>query len=274
MYTVETMTILLITAAVFLFTYALNMFTISVLYHRGLTHGAVKLHPWLYRFIGKYGSLITGIDPKAWICMHRMHHTYSDTNQDPHSPSKYGVFGVIWGQLVSYERTLVGLKNNRPKYTSVVSDIQFDVSALNRRGLWLLPYALHIAIGVTIALLTQEYLIGLGYYLGMTSHPIQGWLVNSFGHHSGYRNYQVADKSTNNTAVALLCFGEGYQNNHHARPQSAKFSVRWFEIDLGYALCKLASFTGLLQIVKAKQDTTNAASMLFPTQNPGVQHPL
>lgn len=270
MYTVSNMTIFLIAAAVFLFTYTLNMFTVSVLYHRGLTHGAVQLHPWLYRFVGKYGSLITGIDPKAWICMHRMHHEYSDTEQDPHSPWRYGLFGVIWGQLVSYERTLIGLKNNRPKYTSVVSDIQFDVSALNKRGLWLLPYLFHIVIATAIALLTGSNWIGLGYYLGMTSHPIQGWLVNAFGHHSGYRNYQVADKSTNNTAVALLCFGEGYQNNHHARPASAKFSVRWFEFDAGYVLCKVASYAGLLKIVKEKQDAS-AASRLFPLANPKAQ---
>jgi stearoyl-CoA desaturase (Delta-9 desaturase) len=266
------MTTILIAVAVFLVAYTINMFTISVLYHRGLTHGAVTLHPWLYRMVGKYGSLLTGIDPKAWICMHRMHHEYSDTAQDPHSPWRYGVFGVIWGQLVSYERTLVGLKNNRPKYTSVVSDIQFDVSALNRNGFWLLPYALHIFIGIAVGALSGSYWIGLGYYLGMTSHPIQGWLVNAFGHHSGYRNYQVADKSTNNAAVALLCFGEGYQNNHHARPSSAKFSVRWFEFDAGYVLCRVASGLGLLKIVKEKPAAVNAASTLFLKQNQESLH--
>ncbi len=91
--------------------------------------------------------------------------------------------------------------------------------------------------------------MGLCYYLGMMSHPIQGWLVNSFGHAVGYRNFATSDDSRNNTLVAWTCFGEGYQNNHHRFPKSAKFSMKWFEFDFGWVVTKLLAAVGLIEIV-------------------------
>lgn len=79
------------------------------------------------------------------------------------------------------------------------------------------------------------------------SHPIQGWMVNALGHSFGYRNYPTPDRSKNNLLVAWLVMGEGYQNNHHHQPSSAKFSVKWWEFDLGYYFCILAERFGVLE---------------------------
>ena len=237
-----------ICAAVFVSAYLINIFYISVLYHRGLAHRAVHLRPWVQRWVVRSGNWVTGLDPKAWACMHRLHHRFSDTPRDPHSPWNVGVFGVMLGQLRSYEKVLIGLDLGREPYRSTVSDLKFDVNWLNRKRIWWLPYAAHAVVALVIVVGFHAWLLGAAYWLGMMSHPIQGFMVNSFAHRFGYRNFDTPDRSVNNTAVAFLVFGEGYQNNHHARPTSPKFSARWFEIDLGYALCHAAQGLGLLTI--------------------------
>lgn len=259
----------LLCLSVFFFAYLLNIFYVSVLYHRGLTHGAVILKPWFRTFVVHSGNWITGIDPKAWSCMHRMHHRYSDTAKDPHSPSHKGVFYVMAEQLYSYNKVLRNLILGREQYVSAVRDLDFPVNWLNRKSLWYLPYVFHAVVSLAVALPFEAPMLALAYWFGIMSHPIQGWLVNSFGHHSGYRNFETPDKSRNNTAVAWLVMGEGYQNNHHQDPRSAKFSVKWWEVDLGYALCLLAQGLGLLTIREKHAETTIDDMFVVDQLNPG-----
>ena len=233
---------------VFLLGYLINIFYITVLYHRGLTHSAVELSPFARWWVVKTGIWMTGIDPKAWACMHRMHHQFSDTEKDPHSPWTFGILGVAFEQLKSYEKILVGLIKNKATYIEVVRDLDFPVSYLNRKKIWWIPYFVHLLIAVVFYILTSSWMIGVAYWLGIMSHPVQGWLVNSLAHRFGYRNHATSDESRNNTLVAWLVAGEGYQNNHHARPSSPKFSERRFEFDGGYILCKLAVMVGFLKI--------------------------
>lgn len=237
--------------AVFVAAYSVNIFYISVLYHRGLTHGAVRLRPWLVRFTAATGSWVTGLDPKGWCCMHRMHHIYSDTPEDPHSPVYQGVFPLAMGQLRSYQVTLRALLKKLEPQTSLVSDLNFPVSYLNRKKLWILPYALQGALAIAIGWIFNAWLFAYCYWLGMMSHPIQGWMVNALAHRFGYRNFETPDNSRNNTLVAWLVAGEGFQNNHHYRPSTARFSARWWEFDSGYVLCKIGQAIGILDIVDA-----------------------
>jgi len=259
------MTYFLACAGTFLFFYILNTFYITVLYHRGLTHGAVDLRPRLRRFVVRTGNWVTGIDPKGWACMHRLHHLHSDTRLDPHSPSNEGVLGVFFKQHRSLERVLAGLLTNHPRYTSVVSDLDFPVHWLNRKRMWWLPLAIYSLVAVSLGLITGAWLLAVAFLFGMMTHPVQGWMVNSFGHRFGYRNFDLADDSRNNTMVAWLVVGEGYQNNHHADPSAAKFSKRWFEVDMGYGLCVLAQRLGLLTIPPARREES-----LRPTGRTGT----
>ncbi len=233
---------------VFSAAYLLNIFYISVIYHRGLTHKAIRLHPALEKFGVMTGSWVTGLDPKGWSCMHRMHHLYSDTPQDPHSPIFQGVLPLFLGQLNSYNRTLVGLLKKDATYTSVVSDFDFEVNWLNRHKLWLLPYLFHVVVGVLVGMAFGGFWIGYAYWLGMMSHPIQGWMVNALAHKYGYRNFPTNDNSKNNSLVAFLVFGEGYQNNHHQFPSSPNFAVKSFEFDMGYILCRVGHWCGILEL--------------------------
>lgn len=234
--------------AVFGLAYLVNTTTISVFYHRGLAHRAVTLSPAARRRVARWGIWLTGLDAKGWVCMHRLHHRYSDTDRDPHSPARFGLFGVLLGQLRSYERTLVGLARGEATYCDEVRDLDFDVSALNRRGLWFAPYLLHLAIALVVGATTGLWALAAAYWLGMMSHPIEGWIVNALGHASGGRNFDTSDDSRNNHLAAWLIMGEGFQNNHHAYPASARFAHRWYELDPGYVVCRLLERAGVLTV--------------------------
>ncbi len=247
---------------VFLAAYLLNITYITVFYHRGLTHGAITMSPMTSRIVQATGNWITGLDPKGWSCMHRMHHLYSDTDKDPHSPRKYGIWRLMLAQLHSYNAVLRGLNRKDPKFTKVVPDLDFPVSWLNRKKLWYLPYFAHFAVWIVLGGAFGWWMLGYAYFLGMMSHPIQGWAVNAFGHSKGYRNFPLDDDSRNNTLVAWLVMGEGYQNNHHRFPKAAKFSIKWFEYDMGYTLCLMLQAVGMISI-DAKAE---AASVRAPIE--------
>ena len=242
--------------AVFFSAYLLNIFYITVLYHRGLTHGAVKLRPPAMKLLEYTGNWVTGLDPKGWALMHRLHHAHSDTALDPHSPSHHNLFALMLVQLKSYNGLLVKLLKKSEPETKLMKDVPFDVSWLNKRGLWALPYIIHALVWVAIGASTGMWLLGYAYWLGMMSHPIQGWMVNALAHRYGYRNFDTPDDSKNNTFVAWFVMGEGYQNNHHQSPRSAKFSVKSSELDMGYALCVIGEKLGLLEIVPTPEGAT------------------
>lgn len=242
-------TMVFLLVVVFFFVgYIINMFAVTVLYHRGLAHQSVKLNPKTIWFVEHFGVWMTGIDPLAWACMHRLHHRYSDTEKDPHSPLHFGVFGVLIAQMKSYEMILGKLKDGDSFYKSVVQDIPFGVNKLSLGGLWLLPYFVLAAICLALGFWISVPLAGVALYLGLMTHPIQGWMVNSFAHKFGYVSYETGDNSKNNRLVALLVFGEGLQNNHHAFPNAANFALTAGEHDPGYALCRAGHSLGWLQI--------------------------
>lgn len=107
--------------------YLINITYITVFYHRALAHGAVTFTPSMQRFVAHTGIWATGIDPKGWTCMHRLHHRHSDTSSDPHSPRNSGIFSVATAQLLFYEKALRGLIAGRKEFVSVVPDLEFPI---------------------------------------------------------------------------------------------------------------------------------------------------
>ncbi|WP_342375381.1 acyl-CoA desaturase [Myxococcus stipitatus] len=241
---------LILCGLVFMGAYLLNILVITVGYHRGLAHKAVRLHPKLRRLLVVGGNWFTGLDPKAWVVMHRLHHEHSDTPLDPHSPVNVGLLGIASEQLRSYKRVIVGLIREQPEYTKYAKDLDFPLNALNRKNLWWLPYAVHAGVGLSLAL-SVGWLLGAAYFLGMMSHPVQGGLVNALGHAVGGRNFDTRDNSRNNHLTAWLIMGEGFQNNHHAYPGSASFSHHRYEVDLGFVACLALEKLGLATIDRA-----------------------
>ena len=236
-------------ALIFLCGYMINMFYITVLYHRGLTHGAVILSPAVLKFLEYTGVWVTGLDPKAWSTMHRLHHLHSDSKDDPHSPVHQGVFGVWVGQYKSYKNIIAKILDKTDLQINQVSnEIPIELSWISKHGFSNFPYYLHIAVGLLLVFSFGSVALGFAYVLGLLSHPVQGWMVNSLAHRYGRRNFPTNDHSKNNLFVAYFVFGEGLQNNHHAHPGRAKFSFKFPEFDAGYWMCWLAERVGLVKI--------------------------
>jgi|GEM_PF-371507 len=244
---------LLLCAAVFLAAYLLNITWISVFYHRALAHLAIELGPRMRRFVVAVGPWITGMDPQAWVVMHRLHHQHSDTPRDPHSPHNGCIPGVMLAQYHAYIAIQRGLERGDPELTRRARDLDFPVPAwLRNPVLALLPYFLHATVAVGFAAATGYWLLAAAFWVGMMSHPIQGWLVNAFAHSVGHRNFETRDRSRNTWVLGLLIAGEGLQNNHHAFPASAKFSFRWWEVDPGWTITRVLDGVGLVSIREAK----------------------
>ena len=240
---------LLLCAAVFATAYVLNITWISVFYHRALAHRAIELGPHMQRFVVATGPWITGMDPKAWVCMHRLHHAHSDTPRDPHSPMNVGIVGVLLQQYRAYIAIQRGLAQGDARITHRVRDLDFAVPRwMYGRLTALLPYVVHAAIAAAFGAITGMWLLAAAFWIGMLSHPIQGWLVNAFAHSIGGRNFNTRDNSRNTWLLGLLVAGEGFQNNHHAFPASARFSFRWYEVDPGWGVARALEGVGLVSI--------------------------
>lgn len=235
----------------FMGAYLTSILTITVGYHRGLTHRALTLHPLLKRIVVRAGIWLTGLDPKAWVVMHRMHHAHSDTELDPHAPTKHGLLGMVVQQYYSTSHTIRGLRYKDPAYLAHAEDLDFELPPLTLRWMWWLPYVVHAIAGVALGL-TVGWLFGAAYFCGIASHPLQGALVNFLGHSSGGRNFDTPDGSRNNVMVAWVTMGEGFQNNHHQYPASASFAFRRTEIDLGYFACLGLDAVGLITVNRAQ----------------------
>lgn len=229
--------------------YAVTIAITSIGYHRGLTHGAVRLHPAVSRFLMRYGMWLTGIDAKAWVCMHRLHHAHSDTELDPHSPRFSGLWGIFGAQLRGYVTSLENLRAHQEPHHSLGQGL--ELSWLQQKeGRWPLVYVVHGLIAVVVGV-NVGWLMALALFMGFSSHVVQGAMINALGHAIGARNFDLDDDSRNNGFAALLCLGEGYQNNHHRFPASARFSYLRREVDLGYGVCLALQAMGLLHIEQA-----------------------
>ncbi len=212
-------------------------------YHRYFTHRSFTTPKFVEYFLAVIGTLAGEAGPIAWVAAHRYHHTFSDKEQDPHSPYKpfSGAKGFLWahmGWLVGREKNLNTLEACK-RYTPDMSKDRFL--------LWLDKFHIFPSLAVTFVL----YLIGgwpfvvWGLFVRSVLTYHSTWLVNSAAHVWGYRTYKSGDLSTNNWWVALLTFGEGWHNNHHAFQRSARHGMAWWELDLTYRTIQLLWACGL-----------------------------
>jgi stearoyl-CoA desaturase (delta-9 desaturase) len=221
----------------------------SIGYHRALCHQAVKLHPLLERLVLGGGVWLTGIDATAWVVLHRQHHRFSDGPRDPHAPRNYGWRGMLLAQIRGYNSTVDLLIAGDPELTAVADGLRLSWPA--RRGFWWAPYFMQAVVAGLLITVIPWPLV-LATWLGLVSHAVQGATVNFFGHSVGRRRYDLDDDSRNNRPVAWLLMGEGYQNNHHQAPASARFAHGDGEWDPGYMFCRLLERVGLLRIAYAQ----------------------
>jgi fatty-acid desaturase len=245
-------------AALFMFSWRLLAITvflywmtiglgISLGYHRLHTHRSYKVPALLEYFFAVCGSLTLEGGPIFWVATHRIHHQKSDQNGDPHSPRD----GAWWAHV-----GWILLGESKHNNTRLMSKYAPDL-AKKPFYVWLNNY--HWLPTVLLAGLLFA-IGGLPLVLwGVCVRVVVGlhatWLVNSATHMWGSRRFKTKDDSRNNWWVALLTFGEGWHNNHHAHPTSARHGLTWYEFDPSWIQISVLKFLGLAKSVQvAKVD--------------------
>ena len=217
-------------------------FGISMGYHRLLTHRSYKVPKWMEYFFSVCGTLTLEGGPIFWVATHRIHHQFSDREGDPHSPHDGG-FWAHMGWLLTGESHHADTKT-MSKYAPDLAKDPVHV--------WLNNYHWVPLVVSSLALL---YFGGISYLLWGTFMRVTlglhfTWLVNSATHMWGPRRFATRDDSRNNWWVALLTFGEGWHNNHHAHPTSARHGLAWFEFDMSWCQIWLLRKLGVAKNVK------------------------
>ncbi len=219
-------------------------FGIGMGYHRLLTHRGYKTFKWVEYLLTICATLTLEGGPIFWVAIHRMHHQNTDKEGDPHSPSE----GAFWAH-VGWLLTGQTVHNDTATFLPYVPDLRKD-----RFHVWISRW--HWIPITTLGLLLL--VLGGWPYLfwGIFFRTVLGlhstWLVNSATHMWGSRRFATSDTSRNSFWVALLTFGEGWHNNHHAHPQSSRHGLAWYEFDPNwYGICALQSL-GLAWDVKAR----------------------
>jgi len=195
-------------------------------YHRLLTHRGYKTPKWVEYFLTICATLTLEGGPIFWVATHRIHHQFTDRDGDPHSPRD----GKWWSHM---GWVLIGKSMHHD--TSTLARYVPDL-AKDKFHLWMTKYHYVPLIVLGLALLAMG---GLPLLLwGIFMRTVIGlhatWLVNSVTHIWGSRRFSTRDMSTNNWFVALLTFGEGWHNNHHAHPTSSRHGLKWYEVDMNW----------------------------------------
>lgn len=222
----------------------LTIFTVTIYYHRCQTHRGVDLHPIIQHFFRFWGWLTTGMVIKEWVAIHRKHHAKVETADDPHSPMIYGIKKVFWDGVSLY-RDASENKQDMEQYGRGTPDDWIERNVYGGHPYW----------GPTLMLFISFALFGV---IGVAMWAVQMiWIpfwaagfVNGVGHWAGYRNFESADTARNLIPWGFWIGGEELHNNHHAFPSSAKFALRKWEFDIGWAvICALRS-VGLAKVLR------------------------
>ena len=222
----------------------LTIATVTIFLHRNQAHRALELHPLCSHFFRFWLWLTTGIVTREWVAIHRKHHANVEMIDDPHSPQQVGITKVLLQGAELY-RAEASNQQTLKQYGHETPDDWIERNIYSR-----FTYA-----GIFFMLMLNIFMFGAA---GITIWAIQMvWIpvfaagvINGVGHCWGYRNYESADASTNILPIGALIGGEELHNNHHAFVSSAKFSSKWYEMDLGWAyICLLQK----LKLAKVKK---------------------
>jgi stearoyl-CoA desaturase (delta-9 desaturase) len=240
---------------------------ITVGFHRLLTHRSFDTFSAVRFFWALMGSLSIEGSPLVWCAIHRRHHAHSDEPGDPHSPHQHGIGwrGVLRGLLHAQVGWLFSGYWSSPDLKRYVPDL------LEERGLvWLdrwyylcvvVSLAVPTAIGGLIERTWQGALLGLlwgGLVRIVITHHIT-WSINSVCHVFGTKTSKVGDESRNNLLCGLLGHGEGWHNNHHAFPTSARHGLAWWQFDLSWLVIRGMQACGLAWNVRLPENRLLAA---------------
>ncbi|KAM0008757.1 putative fatty acid desaturase domain, acyl-CoA desaturase [Helianthus debilis subsp. tardiflorus] len=216
-------------------------FGITLSYHRNLAHHSVMLPKWLEYTFAYLGVLAFQRDPIVWVSIHRYHHQYVDSEKDPHSP----VFGFWFSHMGwLFDKGYILEKYQEHKNVDDLKKQAF-YRFINR------TYTLHLLVFTALVYVFGGFTY-LVWVVGVSTTLVYQctFLVNSVCHRWGNQAWNSADLSKNNWWVALVSFGEGWHNNHHAFEYSARYGLEWWQIDVGWYTIRFLEAVGLATNVK------------------------
>ncbi len=245
---------------------SLSMSTLTALgvtigYHRLFTHKSFVAVAPLRWFLAVCGSMAVQGPVIEWAGAHRRHHQHSDDTLDPHSPHHH--VGGEWGETLGgtfrgFIHAHVGwlFAGHLKGLSRYTADLRADplLRAVDRQfvGWVIFGLALPAVLGGLITMTWMGALLGFlwgGLVRVLVNHHIT-WSVNSVCHLWGSSPYNSNDESRNNPIVGILAFGEGWHNNHHAFPTSARHGLAWYEVDVSYMIIRVFALLGLATKVK------------------------
>lgn len=207
-------------------------------YHRLLTHRGFNAPKWLEYFMSICGTMALQSGPLSWVTTHRIHHAFTETDKDPHSPRN----GTYWAHIgwifkgTAQHQSGATMK----RYCPDMMKDRFHI-VLNKYY-----YLTTIALAVVLFAIGGWTMVLWGVGLRIVCGWHFTWLVNSATHLWGYRRFETRDDSRNNALVAAVTFGEGWHNNHHAHPRSAKHGLTWKEFDVNWVQLRVLEKLGVI----------------------------
>lgn len=222
----------------------ITIFAVTLYLHRSQAHRGVDFHPVIAHFFRFWTWLTTSMITKEWVAIHRKHHAKCETEEDPHSPMIKGIGNVFWRGVELYREA----RGDRASIEQYGKGAPNDWIERN-------VYTRHPLAGPTLLLFVSFALFGV---MGVAVWAIQmAWIpfwaagvVNGLGHWWGYRNFETTDTATNLTPWAVWIGGEELHNNHHAFPSSAKFALRRWEFDIGWAAIRTLETVRLAKVLR------------------------
>jgi stearoyl-CoA desaturase (Delta-9 desaturase) len=242
--------------------YVITGLGITVGYHRLLTHKSFRAPGWVRAGFAVAGSLAIQGAVIDWVATHRRHHAYADAFGDPHSPHVEAGDGVL-GMLRGLWHAHVGwmFRGETTLQEAWAPDLLDEpaIRAISRNFGWfvLASFALPALLGGLLTMSWAGALTGViwgGLMRIFLLHHVT-WSINSICHVFGTRPFESHDESRNNLPMALLGFGEGWHNAHHAFPASARHGLRWWEFDVSYLVIRTLRVLGLAKDVKLPSAT-------------------
>lgn len=212
---------------------------ITLGFHRMAAHRSFEVPKILEYFFILCGTLACQGGVIDWVGSHRLHHKYSDTPLDPHDSNK----GFWWSHMVwlFYHSPS---KEDMPRYTQDLSEDPFYKFCQN----YFIP--IQVVLGLFLYFLGGWSFVVWGIFVRLVLVFHCTWFVNSATHKFGYQTYDAKDHSRNCWWVALVTYGEGWHNNHHAYQYSARHGLTWWEIDFTWMTIQLLQFLGLAKNIK------------------------
>lgn len=219
-----------------------TMMAVTLYLHRDAAHRALDLHPVLRHFFRLWIWMTSGMLTREWVAVHRKHHAMCEKPGDPHSPVVFGLKRVLTEGAELYREETQN-SATLEKYGRGAPDDWVERNIYSR-----FPWA-----GILAMVLLDLLLFGLPGIIiiavQMAAMPVfAAGVINGLGHHTGYRNFESDDASTNLVPWGLLIGGEELHNNHHAFPSSAKFSMRPWEFDIGWLYIRVFQAVGLAKV--------------------------